>query len=277
MTTEQLERDLKALAEPRETDEHLRLATRAQLAEQARVRPRRGLRVRAAFGAGTVAAAAVAVAIVALIGAGGSTGPSSADAAIIRQALQAITTPANMIVHVKEVGEEDGTPVMAEWWQRTSPPYAERVIKGRVGEATEGAADGTTSSEYDAVTNTIYQHPDKSPPTLIDPISIVRAQLAAGKAHVAGTVTIEGISLYALELPRGVAYFDTHDYRPVYIDNAQRDGTVVRARVVAYEELPVTAENERLLSLTEQHPGARVDTDPNHGPSKSDRPSSPTK
>ena len=43
MTTEELERDLSALAEPREADEHLRRATRTRLDEQLRARRRHRL------------------------------------------------------------------------------------------------------------------------------------------------------------------------------------------------------------------------------------------
>lgn len=284
MTTDQLERDLKTLAEPQEADERLRLAIRAQLAERSQVRPRRRFRTRLALAGAAVSAAAVAVAIVALIGTGGSGGPASADAAIIHHAIRAITSPANVIVHVKETGLQDGTRVAAEWWQQTSPPHAIRLIKGpveRKGEAanpavksptghqSEAADDGTTSSWYDDSTNTIYQRPDSSSPTLIDPLSTVRAQLASGSARVAGTVTIDGQSLYKIELPNGVVgYFDRTDYRPVYVDNPQRDGSVVRTRVVTYEELPMTPENEQLLSITAQHPRASVDTNPSKAPSK---------
>src|SRR6185436_4252099 len=116
-------------------------------------------------------------------------------------ALRAITSPANMIVHVKETGEQGGVAVGVEWWQQTSPPYAKRVIKARDGVATEGAADGTTSSLYDPGTDTISQQPDASRPTLIDPISVVREQLANGRAQVAGTVSIDGVSLYKIALP----------------------------------------------------------------------------
>lgn len=284
MTTDELERDLKTLAEPQEADERLRLAIRAQLSEQWPVRPRRRFRTRLALAGAAVSAAAVAVAIVTLIGTGGSGRPASADAAIIHHAIRAITSPANVIVHVKETGLQDGTPVAAEWWQQTSPPYAIRLIKGPVGRQSEGANpvikrpvdhqsegadDGTTSSWYDASTNTIYQRPDSSSPTLIDPLSTVREQLASGSSQVAGTVTIDGLSLYKIELPNGVVgYFDRTDYRPVYVDNPQRNGSVVRTRVITYEELPVTPENEQLLSITAQHPRASVDTNPTKAPSK---------
>jgi hypothetical protein len=263
MTTDELERDLTTLAAPQQADERLRLAIRAQLSEQLQARPRRRLRTRLAFGAAAVAAAAIAVAIVALIGTGGSRGLAPADAAIIQHAIRAITPPANSIVHVKEIGVQNGTPVAAEWWQQTSPPYASRVTKGPVGQQGEAADNGTTSFQYDAGANAIYESPDSSPPTLIDPISIVAEELAHGSAQVAGTVTIDGVSLYKIELPNGVVgYFDATNYRPRYVDNPQQDGSVVRTQVVAYEELPMTAENEKLLSVTAQHPDARVETTP---------------
>lgn len=44
----------------------------------------------------------------------------------------------------------------------------------------------------------------------------------------------------------------------MYLDNPQRDGSVVRTRVATYEELPMTPDNAKLLSTTAQHPAARV-------------------
>lgn len=266
MTTDELERDLKTLAEPRAEDERLRLAIRATLGEQLRDRhrPRTSRRLGLRFGAAAAAAATIAAAIVALVGTSGSGGPSSADAAILAHVSRTISPPANLIVHVKETGvQPDGTPVEVEWWQETNAPFALRLIKGRAGQLVEGASDGTTSSLYDAGTNTIYRHPDSRPPTLVDPIESVRAALRDGNAEVAGTSTIDGRSLYRIELPTGVVgYFDRSDYRPVYLDNPQHDGTVVRTRVITYEELSLTAENERLLSVSAQHPGAAVETTP---------------
>jgi hypothetical protein len=266
MTTEELERDLKMLAEPRELDERLRHAIRAQLGEQTLVRPDRRPRPGLGFGLAAVAAAAIAGAIVSLGGPGGSAGPSAADAAIIRHALRAIALPANAIVHVKETGVQNGMPVAAEWWQQTSPPYALRMIKGPVGRQVESADDGTTSYRYDAGANAVVETPVSSAPSLVDPIAGVREQLASGgAARVVGTTTIEGVSLYKIELPTGVvAYFDRTDYRPMYLDNPQRDGSVVRTRVVTYEELPMTADTAKLLSVTAQHPQARVDANAGH-------------
>jgi hypothetical protein len=265
MTTEQLERDLETLAEPRQGDERLRLEIRARLGEQMLARPPRRVRPRPRrrFGWAVAAAAVAAMAavVVSLGSPGGSGGPSVANAAIIRHALRAISSPANAIVHVKEIGVQDGTTVGAEWWQETSAPHALRMIKGPVGGQREGASDGSTSFQYDARTNTIVETPNSSAPALVDPIAPVREQLARGDAQVEGTVTIAGQALYKIKLSTGVTgYFDKTDYRPVYLDNPQSGGSVVRTRVVAYEELPVTPDNEKLLSITAQHPDARVST-----------------
>jgi hypothetical protein len=270
MKTDELERELKTLAEPRAEDENLRLAIRATLDEQLQVPSKSRRRTRLVFGSAAVAAGSIAAAIVALIGTGGSGGPSSANAAILANVARASSPPANIIVHVKETGvQPDGAQVTAEWWQETNPPYARRLIKGAAGQQVESSADGTTSSQYHAGTNTIYEHPDSESPTLIDPIETVRAGLTNGTAQVAGTVTIDGRSLYKIELPKGVVgYFDQSDYRPVYLDNPQRGGDVVRTEVITYEELSLTPENEKLLSITAQHPGASAETGMAPAPAK---------
>jgi hypothetical protein len=261
MTIEELERDLELLAEPQDADERLRLAIRARLDEQMMMRPKRRPTSWFGLSSAAVAAAAIATAIVLLAWPGPTAGPSAADAAIIRHALHAITSPPNVIVHVKETGFQGGTPVAAEWWQETSPPYALRMIKGAVGREHEGADNGTTSFQYDPATNTLVATPDSSPSAPVDPIAGVREQLAHGDAEVMGQVTIDGTALYKIKLPTGViAYFDTVDYRPMYLDNPQDDGSVVRTRVVVYQELPLTPDNARLVSITAQHPDARVQT-----------------
>jgi hypothetical protein len=260
---ELLERDLWQLAEPREDDERVRLALRRELAGRLRPRPRRRLRIRIAAGVSAVSAAA-ALALVVLVGSTGSGGPAAADAAIIHHALRAVTPPAGKILHTKVVGAQNGVAVAAEAWLQTAPPYAGRGIKGPVGHQGQFSDNGTTSFEYDPATNTIYEHPDSSPPSAFtDPVAQVRQELASGHAQVNGTVVIEGASLYKIDLPHGlVGYFDTGNYAPRYLDDPQRDGTVVRLRVAVYEYLPMTSANRDLLSVTAQHPGARIDTNP---------------
>ena len=97
----------------------------------------------------------------------------------------------------------------------------------------------------------------------------MREQLARGGAQRRGDGDDDGLSLYKIELPNGVVgYFDRTDYRPEYVDNPQHDGSIVRTRVVTYEELPITPQNEQLLSITEQHPRASVETSPTKAPGK---------
>ena len=86
MTTDELERDLKTLAEPQANDERLRLMIRATLRDQLHQRPALRSRRRLAVGGVAVAAATLAVAIVALIGTDRSGGPSAANAAILAHA-----------------------------------------------------------------------------------------------------------------------------------------------------------------------------------------------
>jgi hypothetical protein len=135
------------------------------------------------------------------------------------------------------------------------------MIKRGVDGQGEGANDGTNAYQYDAAANTVIETPSSSAPTLVDPIESVREQLARGGAQVAGKATIDGTVMYKIELPTGaIAYFDTIRYRPTYIDNPQGDGSVVRTRVETYEELPTSPAHEQLLSVTAQHPDARVHT-----------------
>ena len=80
---------------------------------------------------------------------------------------------------------------------------------------------------------------------------------------------IGGSSLYKIDLPYGlIGYFATNDYRPRYMDDPQRDGSMVRVRVAAYEYLPMTSSSRTLLSVTAQHPTARIVTSSNSGSGK---------
>lgn len=257
MTMTELERDLKLLAEPWSADHALRLRVREQLERELYRPPRRRLSVRVALGLVAATATAAAVALVAVIGTSGSGGPAIADAAIIHHALGAVSPPPNRILHVELVSVS--TPGVAQRWQQTSPPYSSRAMKGVPGHFEEMADNGRTTFEYDAQTNTISAHPDSSAPTFTDPLAQVRHELAQGQADVAGRVVIDGAQLYKIDLPHGlVGYFTVHGYRPRYIDDPQRGGGIARLRIVTYQYLPMTAANRALLSVTAQHPGARV-------------------
>jgi hypothetical protein len=258
---ELLERDLRQLAEPREDDQQIRLAIRAQLDGRLRPRPPRRRRVsrRMAFGASAVAAAAAAV-VVLVVGTNGSGEPTAADAAIIHHALTAVTPPAGDILHTEMTGVQSGVTFVNEVWRQTAPPYVGRAIKDHE----EFSISGTTESDYDPATNTIYEHPDPaSQRPFADPVAKIRQELASGQAHVNGTVVIDGASLYIVDMPDGtVGYFDTRTYALRYVDVPQ----VGRLRVVVYEYLPMTSANQKLLSVIAQHPSARIDTNPSDAP-----------
>ncbi|MBV9362956.1 MAG: hypothetical protein JOY89_01870 [Solirubrobacterales bacterium] len=261
--------DLYGSSSPSERQASDRQALRRQLVGELRPRPRRRPRMRIFAGVSAVSAAA-AIALVALVGSTGSGGPAAAVAAIIHHALRAVTPPAGEILHTKVLGTQNGTTFANEVWRQTAPPYASRAIKDQM----EFSDNGTTSFYYDPATNTIYERPDSSPrPAPNDPVAQVRQELASGQAQVTGTVVIDGTSLYKIDLPRGfVCYFDTSNYAPRYVDAPQRAGhrgtrgTVVRFRVEVYEYLPMTPANRDLLSVTAQHPGARIDTNPSDAP-----------
>jgi hypothetical protein len=256
-----LERDLRGLAEPREFDAQTRLRIREQLAAGVRPRARRRPSMRAALGWAALTATAAAVGLIALTGSVGTAGPAAADAAIIHHALRAVTPPPDEILHVKVVGTQNGVAVAGETWQETSPPYAFRGLKGETGHQGEFGDNGRFSFQYSPQTGIVQEQRDTSRLTFTDPMAQVRYELARGQAHVIGLVKIGGASLYKIDLPHGlIGYFGVGDYRPRYLDDPQRDGTTVRLRVVAYQYLPMTPANRALVSVTAQHPGARVET-----------------
>ncbi|HLY48447.1 MAG TPA: hypothetical protein VKR21_04565 [Solirubrobacteraceae bacterium] len=255
-----LERDLRALAEPRPADELLRIAMRGELTSRLRPGPRRRLSMRIAAGSAALGAVAAALAALALVGTNGTGEPSAADAAIIHHALRAVSPPPNEILHVRLVGVQNGVTVVAETWRQTSRPYAFRVAKGEAGHQGEFADNGKTSFVYDPGTNTVSESPGPRSPAFADPIWQVRQELASGRAQLAGTVVIHGTALYKIDLPHGlVGFFAERNYHPWYLDDPQRDGSVIRLRVAAYEYLPMTPTNRALLSVTAQHPAARIE------------------
>ena len=76
-------------------------------------------------------------------------------------------------------------------------------------------------------------------------------------------------ALYKIDLPNGlVGYFNESNYRPRYLDDPQQNGSMVRLTVAAYEYLPMTQSNRKLLSVTAQHPNARIDNNPSDKPSQ---------
>jgi hypothetical protein len=247
VSNDTLERDLRGLAQPLDTDDALRRRIAAELTH--RSAPRRSRRVLLLAAAALVV---VAVAVGALVGIRGSGGPTAADAAVVHHALRAVTPPPNEILHVRIV---DSSGAGGEWWQETSAPFAGLSTKGPAGDKSATADDGSTTYEYDPGSNTIREHPDVAPPQFEDPVSSIHKALQSGDARVAGVVRIGGESLHKISLPGGsYAYFTTRSFYPRYFDNP--DGT--RFTVVTYEFLPKSAANLRLLDLVAQHPDAQI-------------------
>jgi hypothetical protein len=253
--------DLYGLSSPSERQASERQALRRQLVGQSRPRPRRRPRMRIFAGVSAVSAAA------AIRGARGEHGIRWTHSG--RRGHHPPRAPCRDPAGGRDPAYEGGRhpergDVRGGGLRQTAPPYAGRAIKDQV----EFSDNSTTSFEYDPATNTIYERPDSSPrPAPNDPVAQIRQELASGQAQVNGTVVIEGTSLYKIDLPRGVVgYFDTRNYAPRYVDAPQRDGTVVRFRVEVYEYLPMTPANRDLLSVTAQHPGARIDTNPSDAP-----------
>lgn len=213
---------------------------------------------------GLTAAAVVAAASGMLLFGNGSA-TSTADAAVIHRAAAALSPPAGQIFHYKLEG--DG--FVAESWRMTSAPYAFLAGKGPVGSVGYVSADGTTVSHYDPTTNTISQVPSNKPLAPDDPLSEIEQELQDGQARVLGTATIDGMPTYKIQLADNnrfdaqsmIAYVDRATYRPIMLAAPQSTGSTVELDVVAFEFLPATPANQKLLSLTDRYPSAQVVAD----------------
>ena len=110
-----------------------------------------------------------------------------------------------------------------------------------------------------------------------DPVSVLRAAIAEGRAHEAGVTQREGLSLLRIDLDlptqlpadapplpanapvfhtkaRAYAYVEPETFRPIEIVFG-RD----TYRFLAYEYLPASAANRALTDIRAQHPSAVID------------------
>jgi hypothetical protein len=79
-------------------------------------------------------------------------------------------------------------------------------------------------------------------------------------------VTVDGKPTYEIQFGRKgdfnthspVAYVDQTTYRPLVLSAPQHDGSTRRLHVTAFEYLPTTPTNMRLLSLRARHPNSPV-------------------
>ena len=240
---------------------------RAELIEAIdRDRGRGWIRVpRVAWLLGPAAAGAAVVAAVIVVA--GGTQATSADAATLHRIAAALTPAPGTILHeraLQTIG--DGAPQVYELWQQTDRPSAARWIK--LGQ--EVSSDGTNMSEYDPRSNTITITRDEASASTpaVDLAQMLRSLVESGNARVEGVTTLDGRRVYKLTVhdapgpfQNGTAYVARDTYYPIVIESrggaCNCDATI---RFQAYEYLPASRANLRLLDLAAQHPGARVVT-----------------
>ncbi len=118
--------------------------------------------------------------------------------------------------------------------------------------------------------------PESSIPNLWSPCAAqqLAQNVRTGGAKLVGSKTVDGRRVIEFRATNGswTYYADAHSYRPVRLDvkgidamgwpqsrPPEREQVTLTFNVRAYDQLPFRG-NEKLLSLTAQHPGARIDT-----------------
>jgi hypothetical protein len=226
---------------------------------------RRPLVIRAAA---AVAVVVIVLAVLSVVDVFGPNGPS-----LVEKAQAALVVPGDVVLHFKTSGfQDDGDGTTAEWsdetWQLGASPEVWRRVELSTGAPileTAHTADGTTQV-YDAEANTIYQTPGGL--AIPDGPEYFRAEvtklLDSGTAKEDGHVDFEG---------RDAVRIVSDDGSQTYIVDAktgeplqwQTKGTMGGVTLrITYDKLPATEANSALAELAKQHPGAAVDTDPQH-------------
>lgn len=229
-----------------------------------------------------VRAAATGVAVTAialgLLSTVPGTGPS-----VVERATAALTSSEGAVLHVVAVSSAGNTiSSRIELWQQTRPPYDQRLIASVGSRQYEVATIDGSTRLYDPSTNTITSAPragvntKQLPPAKADaskpignPVDAgadpfrgkILALLESGKAEEAGRITIDGRqAIRMVSTMRDMELLvDAQSYEPVewrFTTNGVRTTT----RFPTYEHLG--PESLPSLSLTAQHPDARIDNDP---------------
>jgi hypothetical protein len=180
-------------------------------------RPRRRA-AQAVTGTAVVGAAAA----LAFTAAGGAPAPS-ADAAVMRHVVTALTAPPATILHERATVTSGSKTQPYELWVQSSPPYSYHVIKW----GHEGTGTGTA--------------PD-------DPAAALRSMVQSGQAHVDAATTFAGVPAYKLTVTgasdrwlNGTVYVSSADYHPLQFETNGE-----RIVFQSYEYLPATAANQAL-------------------------------
>jgi hypothetical protein len=170
-----------------------------------------------------------------------------------------------------------------ERYEETSPPYLTRIIDKRLlgtPPGTEGVYGIGTEQDYDPTNNIIYDPPMPKPPPgtrsltpaqedqLFEPydaqyVRRLRAELASGKARAEGRATVDGRAAIKIKF----AGTDEIDYVAAdgsYVPIETIHGSPSSASgqtIDVYHTFKFlrAAGNVGLLSLTAQHPSARID------------------
>jgi hypothetical protein len=186
--------------------------------------------------------------------------------AVLHAIAAALAPPSGTILHERAMVTAAGrAPTLFEVWEQADAPQAYRVIK--VGH--EASWNGSAFSIYDPQANTITVSRSSGPRSgpshaPVDYAASLRALVQSGQASVAGTSTIDGVPAYELSvggnedvLPAGsTVYVAESDYYPLVMDYNANGGETVNFD--AYEYLPASSANLRLLDVAAQHPEVRV-------------------
>ena len=217
----------------------------------------------------TVAALAVAAAVLLGGGPDGVGGPSAAAA--ITRALHWLNPPSGTVLHARSSETQGARTTIREVWQSADDPAGERVV------ITTGAQRYETSRGYlyDPAANTIYAVDTPSPPDGAelrygDPIvQKVKTLLEQGDMEVSGPVTHHGTSAFAISLkataarPTWTLWVSAADGRPLELRDPGRDASEAPQVITwsSYEVLSGSSASAQ-ASLRTAHPDARVVADP---------------
>lgn len=252
------------------------LKRRIMLSNPGEPRPRRRTRQ---FRVAAVGLAAAAVAFGAL-----SVLPGEGPSAVAR-ARAALNPSGDTILHTVVVStrsDDPGSTTTVETWARTLPPYDERSLQigtnartGRTGRRELASSDGLPE-HYDAATNTIYTRPPRTKlpaprrvtharhPLVEGDVSAIianlRSLLRSGEAKESSRVTVGGRDATWILFPgfQMRLLVDADTGHPIEQRSVYDGGVRVTSRFQTYEQLRATSANLALLSLSAQHPGAKI-------------------